>query len=236
MRDMAQAPRTDGLERARIGVVFHGIGTPSRPLEPGEERYWLTADHFARCLDEVAGLPDPASVWLSFDDGNASDHDIALPMLLERGLVADFFVLTGRIGQPGTLSEGQLRALHGAGMGVGSHGVDHRNWRTLGAADLRHEVEVSRAMLERICAAPVCRASVPFGRYNGRVVQALRAAGYTAVGTNDGGRLRPGSYLQPRTNARADMSSADFRALIRGEEPLARRLRRLLVGIRRRFV
>lgn len=236
MRDMAQAVKTDDLDRARIAVVFHGIGTPPRVLEPGEGRYWLAADHFARCLDEVAALSDPAAVWISFDDGNASDHDFALPMLLERGLTADFFALTGRIGQAGSLSAAQLRGLRAAGMGVGSHGVDHLNWRTIPAETLQHELAASRAVLEQICGAPVQRASVPFGRYNRRVVEALRAAGYATVGTNDGGALRPGAYLLPRTNVRADMSPADFRALICGEERLSRRIRRVLTGIRRRFV
>lgn len=236
MRDMAQAVKTDDLDRARIAVVFHGIGPPPRALEPGEDRYWLDTDHFGRCLDEVAALPDPAGVWISFDDGNASDHDLALPMLLQRGLSADFFALTGRIGQAGSLSPAQLRGLRAAGMGVGSHGVAHVNWRTIPAAALQHELEASRAELERICGVPVLRASVPFGRYNRRVVAALSAAGYATVGTNDGGALRPGGYLMPRTNVRADMSLEDFRALIRGEERLSRRIRRVLTGIRRRFV
>lgn len=233
---MAQTAQDVLINHARIAVVFHGLGRPTRKLEPGESRYWLDEGQFARCLDAVAALPDPASVWLTFDDGNASDHDLALPMLRDRGLAADFFLLTGRIGQAGSLSSAQVCALHAAGMGIGSHGVDHLNWRQTAAGDLRHELEASRATLEQICDAPVTRASVPFGRYDGRVVRALRAAGYVAAGTNDGGRMRPEAYLLPRTNVRADMTPEDFSALIRGEERLTRRVRRLLTGVRRRFV
>ena len=64
------------------GICFHGIGTPRRPLEPGEERYWITADAFHAILDAIAEAP---GIRISFDDGNASDLDIGLPMRCASG-------------------------------------------------------------------------------------------------------------------------------------------------------
>ena len=52
------------------GICFHGIGVPRRPLEPGEERYWITADAFHTIMDAIAEIP---GIRISFDDGNASD-------------------------------------------------------------------------------------------------------------------------------------------------------------------
>ena len=127
-----------------IGLIFHGIGTPERVLEPGEAPYWISVARFDAILDQVQAAPRPDRIRLSFDDGNASDHDIALPRLLARGLAADFFVLSGRIGQPGSLSAGQICALAAADMGIGSHGIAHRDWRRTGAADLEAEVTGSR--------------------------------------------------------------------------------------------
>jgi peptidoglycan/xylan/chitin deacetylase (PgdA/CDA1 family) len=218
------------------GIVFHGIGMPGRPLERGEDRYWISEDRFRRCLDVVASMPDPSSVHISFDDGNASDRDIALPALVERGLKADFFVLTGRIGQPGSLGADGLRALRGAGMGVGSHGINHLNWREIPADVLLAELEGSRSALAQHCGDGIDRASVPFGRYNGRVVAAVRAAGYQCLATNDGGPFVRGAFLVPRTNMRVDMPDQDFRDLITGNERLSRRVRRFAGRVRRRFV
>src|SRR5687767_10674733 len=85
-----------------INICFHGIGTPGRDLEPGESRYWIGVDTFHRVLDDLVTWP---AVRISFDDGNASDVEIGLPGLLSRGLTADFFVLAGRLGAPGSLDE-----------------------------------------------------------------------------------------------------------------------------------
>ena len=83
-----------GLQGAHVhGICFHGIGTPERTLEPGEDRYWVAIDEFLAMLDAIAAAP---GVRISFDDGNASDIEIALGGLRERDLSASFFVLAGR--------------------------------------------------------------------------------------------------------------------------------------------
>src|SRR3954471_13664576 len=103
-----------------INLTVHGIGDPprDRTLDPGEDRTWVTVEQFEQVLDAVVGRPD---VRLTFDDGNASDVEIALPRLLERGLSAEFFVLTGLLGEPGRLAVDDARLLREAGMRVGSH-------------------------------------------------------------------------------------------------------------------
>ena len=113
------------------GVVIltvHGIGRASRPLDPGEDRTWISVEQFELVLDAVVGRSD---VRLTFDDGNASDVEIGLPRLLERGLSAEFFVLAGLLGEPGRLGAADVRELHRAGMRVGSHGWAHRDWRRI---------------------------------------------------------------------------------------------------------
>ena len=70
-----------GLQGAHVHDRFHGIGTPQRTLEPGEDRYWVAIDEFLAMLDAIAAAP---GVRISFDDGNASDIEIALGGLRER--------------------------------------------------------------------------------------------------------------------------------------------------------
>ena len=58
---------------------------------------WVTRERFLSLLDAVTGRDD---VRITFDDGNASDVEQALPALRERGLTATFFVVAGRLGTP----------------------------------------------------------------------------------------------------------------------------------------
>ena len=83
----------------QLHLLFHGIGTPSRALEPGEDEFWVGFDQFRRILDEAMTWP---GVVFSFDDGNLSDVEFGLPALRERGLEARFNVIAGRLGEPGS--------------------------------------------------------------------------------------------------------------------------------------
>lgn len=218
----------------QIGIIFHGIGAPGRTLEPGEASYWIGVERFEALLDAIAA--DAGRYRITFDDGNLSDHAIALPRLLARGLRADFFVLTGRIGQPGSLGPREIAELLAAGMGIGSHGVAHRDWRRLDATALRAELEESQAVLERLCGRPVTAAGIPFGGWNARVLRALRRAGYESAWSSDGGQMRPGAFLRPRRSVRADMDETELRDLLAGRLGPARALRRGLGMVLRRAI
>lgn len=174
---------------------FHGLGEPPRWVTDGEREVWVPVDWLEAIIDAPLG----DGVRLTFDDGNASDVHQALPVLTERGIAAQFFPLTGRIGHAGYLGAEDIAGLSAAGMGVGSHGVDHRDWRTLGADDLDDELVLSRRQLAGIVGAEITDAACPFGSYDRRVLRALRAAGYRRVLTSDGGTGRVGAWPSPRT-------------------------------------
>ncbi|MGE3622014.1 MAG: polysaccharide deacetylase family protein [Acidimicrobiia bacterium] len=193
-------------------LTFHGVGRPGRPLEAGEAAVWVDADRFAALLDEVAEHHPEAVV--TFDDGNASDHDVALPALRERGLTATFFVLAGRLDTAGSLSSDQVRALVAEGMVVGSHGLSHRDWRTLDDAGLDEELVRARDVLEDVLGRPVRQAACPFGSYDRRVLARLRGAGYERVFTSDGGHAPDGRWLTPRATVHAGDDVAWLRAAL----------------------
>ena len=219
----------------KIGLIFHGIGTPCRMLEPGEAPYWLSVTQFENVLDRIAAHDRPDQFRISFDDSNLSDHDIALPHLVKRGLRADFFVLSGRVGFAGSLSAGHIRALQDAGMAIGSHGVAHRNWRELGDPDLTTELSDSRAALEAICDRPVTQAGIPFGGYDARVLRKLRQAGYDAAYTSDRGWMKPDAFVRPRSSVTGAMGPAQIDAVLSGHMTPLLGLRRALSMLRRRI-
>jgi peptidoglycan/xylan/chitin deacetylase (PgdA/CDA1 family) len=219
----------------QVGLIFHGIGTPARTLEPGEAPYWISKDHYASVLDQICALPEPDNIRISFDDGNLSDLEIGLPLLLERGLRADFFVLTGRIGKPGSLDIGDILALQTAGMEIGSHGINHLKWSSLDHKALQAEVVDSRKVLEDICRKPLHSAAIPFGAYNAGVLRALRSAGYTSVYSSDGGTMKSDAFLRPRSSVKAGMSKSETEDILAAKISLQRRIRRKL-GIARKHL
>ena len=70
------------LPASVVVVNIHGVGVPTRALDPGEDMAWVSVAQLEMVLDAAIDRPD---VRLTFDDGNASDVEIALPRLIERG-------------------------------------------------------------------------------------------------------------------------------------------------------
>jgi peptidoglycan/xylan/chitin deacetylase (PgdA/CDA1 family) len=219
-----------------VSIIFHGIGTPGRVLEPGEAPYWISVEKFERVLDRITALPVPSDLHITFDDGNLSDHDVAFPRLRDRGLAADIFVLTGRIGAAGSLGRDHIQRMQNAGFGIGSHGIAHQNWARLGGDDLAEELVTSYAVLQEICAAPPCGAAIPFGSYDSRVINALRQAGYVCAWSSDRGTYDRGSFLRARTSIRADTTDADLTDILAGHLSPAAWARRAIGMARKRLL
>jgi len=196
-----------------VHLCFHGVGTCEREREPGEAGYWVTRDFFLRVLDEVRAHPQ---VRLSFDDGNRSDVQIALPALRERGLQATFFALAGRLDDPASLGAADLQRLRGEGMGIGSHGWAHIPWRGLAAGDQRREFIGARTTLADASGGAVEEAALPLGRYDRRTLHGLRAAGYRCVYTSDRFPARPASWLQARYSVTAQDDLESIRSVLIG--------------------
>lgn len=216
-----------------VSIICHGIGTPARELEPGEAPYWVSEDQFDALLDRIMAAPHQERICLTFDDGNASDFEIAFPKLEERGLKGSFFVLTDRLGQPGSLSEAQIKELLAAGHTVGSHGAAHLDWSGLSETALQAEILPSLQCLSTLIGREVDQVAIPFGRWSGRVMRALRQAGVKTAWTSDGGPARAGAFLRPRTSIRGDMTDADLDRLVACPFPIAARLRRQIAMARK---
>jgi peptidoglycan/xylan/chitin deacetylase (PgdA/CDA1 family) len=216
-----------------INLSFHGVGTPpGPPRESGEHDYWVRHDAFLSLLDEVQGRDD---VRLSFDDGNASDLEIALPALVERGMAADFFVVAGRLGTPGNLDGDGVRALRDAGMRVGTHGMDHRSWRGLDDGQLAAELVEAREAIAEATGSAVDAAALPLGQYDRSVLAALRRLDYRVVYSSDARRARAGAWFQPRYSVRAGDTPRSVRETVLAPPRAQERLRGHLVGLVKRW-
>lgn len=215
-----------------VNLCFHGIGTPRRELEPGEQAYWIGVEELHRVLDLVVGRDD---VRLSFDDGNVSDVEIALPALAERGLRATFFVLAGRLDATGSLGRDDVLGLHSAGMPIGTHGMWHRPWRGLTPDQQTEELVLARDVLADLVGTPVHEAALPLGRYDRRLLGQLRRLGYTRVHTSDRRRSRDGAWLQPRFSIRHGDTSESVRTQILAPPGIRARARSSAVSLVKRL-
>jgi peptidoglycan/xylan/chitin deacetylase (PgdA/CDA1 family) len=191
-------------------LCFHGVGPVPDHVVAAERQYWVPTPFFLHLLDELVGLP---GVELSFDDGNSSDVETALPALSERGMTAGFFALAGRLHAPGSLGADDLRSLVAAGMSVGSHGMEHVPWRRLDAEAQHRELTTARDLLADAAGVPITEVALPFGQYDRRTLDGLRSRSYRHVYSSDRLPANPSRWFQPRYSVRQGDDVGDVAAL-----------------------
>lgn len=158
--------------------------------EPSRYSYVTPCEEFERHCALFHRLQTPEGAprlrpEVTFDDGNLSDFEYALPVLERHGLKAHFFITAGWTAErPGFMGWSELRALHAAGHSVGAHGWSHKLLTTCTAAELLQEVQGAKARLEDGLGAGISTMSLPGGRSNARVLRACKAAGYSQVFTS----------------------------------------------------
>lgn len=185
-----------------IMLMYHAIepggGTPAWPwsvsLRRFERHLDLLCDHgwHTRVVRDMRSARPadhaPRTVVLTFDDGFANNMS-AFHALVRRGMRASWFIVTGAIGQrprwtdggrpPGRmLDPGELRAMHAAGMEIGSHGEHHDRLPQLHDEALEGELANSRRQLEDVLGERVDSFAYPYGAWDARCEQAVMRAGY----------------------------------------------------------
>jgi peptidoglycan/xylan/chitin deacetylase (PgdA/CDA1 family) len=144
----AFALASPGGRRGRLSVlIFHRVLARPDPLFPDEmhaERFdalcgWVRRWFNVLPLDEAvrlraAGRLPPRALSISFDDGYADNHDVAMPILLRHGLSATFFISTGYLDGGRMWNDSVIEALRSTalerldlqplGMGLGGYGLD----------------------------------------------------------------------------------------------------------------
>lgn len=172
------------------------------------------------------------SVALTFDDGYADVYEHAVPLLVQRGLPGTFLVtvgllerepeVLGRFVRSGSISSArdaltwsQLMEVADAGFTIGSHSWSHQNLAHLPPAEVRHEAERSRVVLEDRLQRPVTTWAYPFGRPGRHFVSATKrvvsSAGYVQGFTTLPRRIKPTD--DPLALPRFSLSCGDVESL-----------------------
>jgi peptidoglycan/xylan/chitin deacetylase (PgdA/CDA1 family) len=254
MEHMPDTRYLGGETRHRLGLNlpgvpifnYHGLAeSVSHEVSQSIIRYWLSPtsfrSHLAHIRDEgfhaarLDELQKPGSgrvaklstVVLTFDDGLASDYDIAFPLLAEFGMSAVFFLNTAMIGQAGYLNWSQIAEMQRYGMSIQSHSHRHIDLTVLPNPALDSELNESKRLLEDRLGSQVDFLAAPRGILDRRVVRRALALGYRAVCSTRCLPARPGSTIFTRITLHRGVTTKEFRGFLKGEVwPYARRLSR----------
>jgi peptidoglycan/xylan/chitin deacetylase (PgdA/CDA1 family) len=211
-------------------LAYHGLTRqPRESIAAAERHYWLHSEQFRSHLDHIrrggyrlallndfwkgdrtTSSPETAVV-VTFDDGLASDYEVAYPLLAAAGAQAEFFLNTSTIGQQRYLSWQQIREMQKAGLSFQSHSHDHVDLTRLGIVALERQLRASKELLEDRLGSSVRFFSVPYGLLNRRVVDAARQVGYRAVCGTCCWPARPGADVIARVVLRREYTLEDVR-------------------------
>jgi peptidoglycan/xylan/chitin deacetylase (PgdA/CDA1 family) len=116
------------------------------PLQLRDELAYI-ADHHLRAVSvddflEASRLHEPTQdmVILTFDDGYEDQYSEALPILLQYGARATFFITTGNVGTRNHLTWPQIRTMFREGMSIGGHNVNHVDLAALTRSQQRRQI------------------------------------------------------------------------------------------------
>ncbi|MGI8904568.1 MAG: polysaccharide deacetylase family protein [Solirubrobacteraceae bacterium] len=223
----ARSVRVPVLTYHRVAPIS-AVGQPDLKVDPANFAAELAALQHAgyhtirqaQLFDALyrGGALPSKPIIISADDGYVDDVRTMLPDLQRLHMVATFFVITGRMSEPGFLSADQIRELDRASMDVGDHTAHHLDLRLLAPSELQAETAGSKRVLEAVLGHPVYYFAYPFGTHNDAVVSALHASGFTLAYTTAGGITESTSapLTMPRLHVGRDETPSGLVSLLGG--------------------
>lgn len=152
-------------------------------------------------LEKNVSDPAPKEVAIVFDDALECVYKNAVPALVDHQFSACFFVVSAYMGKTSGwdvykqphMTKDQIRELDQQGFEIGSHTHTHVNLARVSPERVKEELSVSKGCLEDLLGKPVEYLSLPFGRYNEKVLDIARVCGYKGAVTINH-PLLPSSY------------------------------------------
>ncbi len=215
------------LNRSQVTILcYHGVTHQQVPVIADPHKMQINIQSFLRHLDylqshyhiialtdfvkarqENIRLPSGAAI-LTFDDGTRNFLTVVAPTLLERGIPATSFIVTGEDftkerstlnghwtpqDDKSFLSWTEIRQLAGQGLEFGSHTCSHHALPDISAAEARTELAESLGTLEAQLRPQRFPLSYPHGRTSKGISRLSESLGYscavtTELGPNDAKR------------------------------------------------
>ena len=204
---LAQHAGQHGPVMLMYHAVLPGEGIPTWPWAVSLQRFrdqldFLASEGYATpTLGDLISMPAKESAGrtavITFDDGYV-DNLAACEELQKRGMRANWFIVSGSVGQapqwPGDgrpaqrlLNAAELRGMQENRMEIGSHTVNHVRLTAVDGVRLAVELVDSRVALEDMLGKAVKTFAYPYGAWDERCAAAVKQAGYTAACTTQTG-------------------------------------------------
>ena len=133
--------------------------------------------------------PPPRTFVVTVDDGHVDGLSIIVPILARLGFRATFYIVPGRLGHNGYLTQDQVRALVDAGMDVGNHTVHHLDLATLSASRLYSEIGTAESILGDMTGVDPVTLAYPYGQESAAAVDVTQSIGVALAVTTQYGAL-----------------------------------------------
>lgn len=212
---------------------YHGLTATGVRLRVNDARFWVAESAFVEHLHRIIALGCKVlrtedvlqassdetnaafATAITFDDGRASDYQIAYPLLVRENLPATFFVNTATIGTLGHLTWSHLREMKRAGMSVQSHSHEHTDLARLSSTQLDYQLRRSKVEIEDHLGGEVTLLALPYGSMGSNTLTVAQRAGYRAVCSSGGTLARPTSSIMDRVCIYSDTTLGQFSAILR---------------------
>jgi peptidoglycan/xylan/chitin deacetylase (PgdA/CDA1 family) len=224
-----------GIERFRDRPVqeillYHSVGNTEPSAVTETDFRWQianlkkTSDVVPLCdlKGRIAAMPHAKIAAVTFDDGRLDNFTVALPILMEFGIKATFFIVTGSIGgtyrgtgfQTPAMTKHQIREIASLGHEIGAHTETHPRLTDVALSRAREEMARSKMALEDLIGAPVVSFAYPFGQVSEDLRDCAREIGFSFAATTREGILpcAPDWFALPRVGVDSSVTRLQFRA------------------------
>jgi peptidoglycan/xylan/chitin deacetylase (PgdA/CDA1 family) len=130
-------------------------------------------------------------VVLTFDDGYLSVYQNVVPVLRRMRWPGVLNLALGSTKSAEGVTRPEVKRMMRGGWELASHTISHLDLTTLGSTQLHQELVGSRRLIRRWFHVTVSDFCYPAGRYNRRVMRAVRRAGYRTATTVSPGLATP---------------------------------------------
>jgi len=114
-------------------------------------------------------------VSITFDDALANQYSAGLPVLDKYGAKGTYYILTGELGQPGSMDNAQIQTMYTDGQEIAAHTVTHPHMPTLTVAQMDQELSDPKILLQGLVGVAAAQNfATPYGEYNSTVITEIQ--------------------------------------------------------------
>lgn len=187
------------LDIAEFERQLHYLSTYCNVLPPSE--WFLPSDL-------------PLRVGLTFDDGNYSDLEFALPILEKFGFKALFFPVVNWLENKDYLSIKDLKTIESFGHSVQAHSISHPDFIKLSSHQRSKEIEDTIAFFEQKLDLQVKYFALPYGNYLADWEGEFKKMNISTVFSTGMGINKRSNFEISRINIKRSTNAKEFRDIL----------------------